>query len=302
MNDQCWTLWMRGCQLAEMDRWSDAFRMCRQAIVADVEAADPHGLMALILLENGYAEKAIVEALEACRLEPGGSENHRLLAMSYAYCRSFEEAHEELALALELDPHEPANYVWKARILAIEESWKACEESCREGLVLDPDHEQLLVVLSHALGQQGRSEESREVIERALHLDPESAAGQRLLGQALIGQGQVEEAGLAFRESLRQDPDQDDWWYDQALKGAKWWYRPFLRFTLTMARLPRLVALTLVVGLWAGHLWLSRFSEDHPGFRPYGTALSVAYIVFVLYTWLADPMANFILRRQGLSR
>jgi tetratricopeptide (TPR) repeat protein len=300
MNEQCLTLWMRARQLAEMERWREAFEYCRQSIVADVEAATPHGLMAEILLKNGYSEKAVIEAREACRLDPEESEYHRFLALAYAYCQQSALAHEELAIALELNPQETSNYGTQARVFALEESWKSCEESCRAGLSLDPDDEHLLVILAYALDHQGRTKESKEVVGRALRLDPESPAAQRLLGQALIREGSIEEAGQAFRESLRQDPDQGDWWHSQALKGARWWYRPFLRFTLFMAGLPRTVALGLVVGLWAGHLGMSRFSEDHPSFQPYGSVLSALYIGFVLYTWLADPIASYLLRRQGL--
>lgn len=301
MNEQSFALWIRADQLADMERWPEAFETCRQAIVADVEAANPHGLMAYILLKNGYADKAMIEAREACRLDPLVSENHRLLALSYAYCKQDALATEELAIALELDPEDLANYSAQARVLALREDWAACEASCRAGLEIDPDSESLLIMLAYALVQLGRPEESRLVVERALHLDPESPEAQRLLGQTLIRQGNIEEAGRAFRESLRQDPEQGDWWHIQALKASKWWYRPFLRMSFFMASLPRMVLLALIVGLWAGHLWVSRYSEDHPSFRPYGLALSAVYISFVLYTWFANPIANFLLRRQGLS-
>lgn len=299
MNDDSQRQWLRAHQLAELERWPEAFRSCRAAIAADLEADEPHGLMAVILLESGYPDKAAVEAREACRLKPENPEHHRALALSYAHLARFKEAEEEAEESLRLDPEESLSHAVLARIHGINERWPECEAACRRGLDLDPDHDGLLILLAHALEQQRRGDEAKLAIEAALRLDPESPAAQRLMGQRLMQQGLMREAHGALQESMRQDPGQDPWWYEQAIKGRSFWYRPFLRLTLFMARLPRSWALALVVGLWAGHLWIARITEEHPGFRPYGYAISAVYVLFVIYTWVADPIAQALLRRRG---
>ena len=296
MNEEATIAYVRACQLSQLERWSEAFEWTRRAIVSDVEAAGPHSLMAMILLNNGYPEPARIEAREALRLEPEESEHLRILALSEAADRRFAHAREAVEAALAIAPQDPSNHYVSARVAAIEERWNDCVTACRHALEIAPEDQEVLVLLAHTLDRQGLSDEAREVAGTALELDPESARAQQLLGRSLLRKGELGAAREALRESLRQDPDQEDWWHTQAVKGQSFWYRPFLRFTLFMARLPRSFALALIVGLWAGNLWVVRMSEDYPGFRPYGEVLSLLYVLFVIYTWLADPIASFVMK------
>lgn len=301
MNEDSVRNLQRAEQLAEWERWPEAFRSCRQAIAADVESAPAHALMAVILLENGYSEKALIEAFEACRLDPEDSRNHRILSLSLAAERRFDEAHEEIGVALQLEPLDVYAYHCLAHIHALREQWADCERACRTGLALDADEENLLVLLAHSLKHQQRNDEAEAIIREALRLDPESPAAQELLGQSMMRRGQFQDAQQAFRESLRQDPDQDPFWHQQSLKSQSLWYRPFLRLTLFMSQLPSTVALGLIVGLWLLNLWIVEWTADHPEYQTLGTAITTVYLIFVLYTWLADPIASVLLKRRDHS-
>jgi hypothetical protein len=140
----------------------------------------------------------------------------------------------------------------------------------------------------------GRGGEAGEAIDTALARDPENAATHANKGWALLHEGKADEALPYFKESLRLKPNLD--WARQgiveAMKARNPVYGMMLRYFLWMSTLSSRARWGVLVGGY----FFSRI-----------TGLLALWLLFVLFTWIAEPFFNLLLRlnrfgRQALSR
>jgi hypothetical protein len=107
-----------------------------------------------------------------------------------------------------------------------------------------------------------------------------------------------------FREALRLDPELD--WARagivEALKAKHLIYRLMLRYFLWMAKLSHTAQWAIILGGYFGQQYLSKMAAKDPKIAPFVLPIIAVYIVFVLLTWLADPLFNLLLRLNRFGR
>jgi hypothetical protein len=107
-----------------------------------------------------------------------------------------------------------------------------------------------------------------------------------------------------FREALRLDPNCQ--WARQgiveAMKAHHFIYRVMLGYFLWMARLDSRVQWGIIIGAFFLPRVLGSIVKALPILAPLYLPIYLAYIAFVLMTWVADPLFNLVLRLNRFGR
>jgi tetratricopeptide (TPR) repeat protein len=155
-----------------------------------------------------------------------------------------------------------------------------------------------------ALVKLGRKEEAGHTIDVALTRDPDNAVTHANMGWALLESGDPEKALHHFQEALRIDPT-SEWARSgivEAMKARHIIYRWMLGYFLWMMRFSPKVQMALLFGIVIGNSVLANLAEKIPLLRPLKVPIIVCYLLFVLMTWIAQPLFNLILRLNRFGR
>jgi hypothetical protein len=115
--------------------------------------------------------------------------------------------------------------------------------------------------------------------------------------------GQIRAARVEFEQALALDPSLP--WAKQglvlALKARNPIYGLLLRFFLWFSGLPNRTRTYVLIGGVLAYNFLRRTARAEPELKPFITPLLIAYVGFVVLSWLADPLLNLLLmaRREG---
>jgi hypothetical protein len=155
-----------------------------------------------------------------------------------------------------------------------------------------------------ALVKLGRKAQAGETIAAALARDPEDALTHANQGWTLIEQGQPKKAMEHFREALRLDPEMD--WARrgivEALKARYFLYRWMLGYFLWMSKLSGRARWGVIIGGCVGYWIVLSVARNQPDLAPWIMPLIILYIVFVVMTWVANPLFNLLLHLHPIGR
>ena len=294
----------RAVILQQQRRYADAAAEFRQLLAAEPNDALVHALLALCLIEKGDLKEATAEAQQAVGFAPDLPVAH--FAMGYGLLKRswLEEAKAAAQEAVRLDAFEPDYFALLAAIEMERRNWPAALEHADKGLALNPDHSWSTNLRAMALVKLGRRDEASAAMGEALSRNPESAIGHANQGWTLLHRGDHKQAMVHFKEALRLDPNLD--WAKagmvEALKSSFFLYRWLLRFFLWMARLSGRAQWGVIIGAYVGYNVLRSVARSNPQVAPYLWPLLVAYIAFVVMTWVAYPLLNLVLRLHRFGR
>src|SRR5262249_17996730 len=173
------------------------------------------------------------------------------------------------------------------------------------GLALDPEHVGCTNLRAMALVKLGRNAEAGAALADTLANDPENAFSHANQGWALLHQGQPRQALEHFREALRLEPGLEFARAGilEAIKARNPVYGLMLRYFLWMGRLRRGAHWAVILGLYfVFNCVLGNMADANPAWRPWVMPLQVAYIAFVVLTWIAEPLFNLLLRLDRFGR
>jgi hypothetical protein len=155
-----------------------------------------------------------------------------------------------------------------------------------------------------ALVKLNRHEEARQTIGQALQRNPENEQTHANLGWTYLHKGQHQKALEHFSEALRLDPNYDYARHGlvEALKARYFLYRWLLQFFLWMSRLSPGVRGGLIVGAYVLVRVLQGASRQHPEVAPFILPIVSFYGIFVLLTWIIDPLFNLALQCNKYGR
>lgn len=256
--------------LAELDRRDEAEQAARQSVGRAPDMAFAHYSLARVLLDRNRFAEASSAIQEAVRLEPNDADYHGLRA------------------AIEIS----------------QEHWQTALQVAETGLQCDPEHSACNNLRSMALVKLGRKSEASLTLDTTLSRNPDDSFTHANKGWTLLEQGRRDEALNHFNESLRLEPGNE--WARQglveALKAGNPIYAIFLRYFLWMQKLSPQARWGVVIGGYFASRVLRTWSKDNPEFAPYAFPLQAAYLLFVLLTWLAEPVFNLSLFAHPLGR
>ena len=106
------------------------------------------------------------------------------------------------------------------------------------------------------------------------------------------------------REALRHDPENDyaKTGLVEALQARYWVYRLFLKYYFWMSRLSGGLQWGLIIGFYIGQWILSSLAIKYPAIEPFVGPVIILYLIFVLSTWIMQPLFNLFLRLNVYGR
>jgi tetratricopeptide (TPR) repeat protein len=293
----------RGQMLLQVDRPADAEVAFRAAVAAAPDDPYRRAHLALCLSLLRKRKEALAEAEQAVSFGPDVPYAHYARASVLDDLDRLKEAEKAVLEAIRLDPDDADHHALLASLQAQRSRWSAALKSADDALAIEPEHAGASNLRALALVHLGRRGEAEATVRDALSRDPEDATTHANRGWALLHEGRSKEAIGHFREALRIDPNLE--WARmgivEALKARFFLYRWFLRVLLWMGRFPPAVRWTMIIGIYVAQKGLAALDKSHPELRPFVAPIAFVIVVFVLLTWIGNPLFNLLLRfsREG---
>jgi tetratricopeptide (TPR) repeat protein len=290
--------------LFQQSRYELADRELRAELAVDPANVLAHALLALCLAEREQLDQAAHEAEEAVRLGPLMSFAHYTMARVLFDRRRLKESEAAIAMAIQLDPEDADFASLLASIRFHQRRWSDALEAAERGLAFDAHHVGCTNLRAMALIKLGRKQEAGATIDAALARDPENPVTHANPGWALLEQGEPARALHHFREALRLDP-QGEWarmGIVEALKAKHILYRLMLRYFLWTSKLSGKAQWAVILGLVFGQNLLRRVTVQVPALAPFAGPMLLLVFVFLILTWIADPLFNLLLRLNRFGR
>jgi len=294
----------RAMILFQQRRYADAERELRSALGQQPHDGRLHAVLALTLAHQERFADASTEADQAVGLQPDMPFAHFVRGLILLMRHRHNEAEAPAAQAVALDPYD-AEFHWLLGSVKFEQrKYDAALESADLGLSIDPEHAGCINLRAMTLVKLGRKAEAGAAIDAALAKDPENAHTHANRGWTLLHQGDHRKALEHFREALRLEPELE--WARagivEALKAKNPVYRAMLRYFLWMSNLSPGAQWGIIIGGYVGFRVLGGIARDNPQAAPYIRPLIIAYVIFAIMSWLADPLFNLMLRLSKFGR
>jgi tetratricopeptide (TPR) repeat protein len=282
----------------------EAEQAARQSLALDPGDPISHAVLALCLDGREKYKEATEEARQAVSLAPDFSYCHYVMARVLLSRNHLEQALAAINEALRLDADDADFHALQAAILGAKEKWTATLEAAERGLAQDSEHVECINMRAMALAHLGRKEEAHATTQTALARDPENAITHANHGWTLLRQGQTKQSLEHFREALRIEPGLE--WAQhgiiEALKSRNFVYRIMLRYFFWMSTLSSKARWAVVIGIYVLSRIMRSAAKVNPAWQPLLLPLIVVLVVFVMMTWIAQPLFNLFLRVSKFGR
>lgn len=291
--------------LIAQHRYDMAERELRSLLSQDPQNGDAHALLAICLLHDQQRQREATEhAEQAIGLQPDDPIGHYALAVSLLQRNRPEQAERAIGEALRLDPYDADSFAVLARCYLSQDRHQDALEAARQGLAADADHVDCGNMRSIALERLGRGDEAIASASETLRRDPDDPMSHAAFGLTLLNSQRYDEAQVAFRESLRLDPGNEMARQGMiaALNNRSIIFRLVYRFYVALSRLNNKAAFALIFGAWLLMQVLSRLSVTYPALGPLINPILFLYVLFVVLTWIANPLFNTFLRFHAFGQ
>ncbi len=267
-------------------------------------ADDPNDGVALSLLtlcilhDKDRRNEATETAQRAITVAPGESLCHYALATCFLQRNRFDEAETAIQTSLNIDPHDADAFAVLARARFGRKRYEDALATLEQGLAIDPEHGDCSSLRAITLERLGRDSEAVEASIARLTHDLQVPMAHASHGYTLLQSGNYKEAQLAFREALRLDPENEMARVGliTALNNRSFLFRMVHKFYVMLSRINGKAAFLLIFGAWALMQVLSQVAEQYAFLQPIVFPVIVFYAIFVVLTWIANPLFNTFLR------
>jgi len=271
--------------------------------LADALRIEPENDYALALLTRcKFDQKQFREGLQviqsAIQLMPHEGYYFYLMAFGYYQLDNNTLALRHLQKAVELSPWSAEFFGLWGLVLLEEKSFEQALEKANEGLAVDPENITCLNVRSTALNKLKRVDDAIETMQDALEKDPENAYTHTTVGWNLLEKGRHKDAARHFREALRIHPNLESAreGLKQALKSKIPPYRWLLQYSFWINNKGKKARWIIPLGIYIGIQVIARLSEQGGGgIAAIGLGIMALYLLFVITSWVINPLANFFL-------
>jgi len=276
--------------LLQQSRYDMAETECRRALGADPNSAWATALLALSLSGQKKYKEATQAAQSGVALAPDWDYSHYIMASVLDERDRLDEAEVAVREAIRLDPEDADYFALLAGLHAQRKRWTEGLEAAERGLALDAEHVD--------------SANIDAAIAAALAREPENAATHANRGWTLLESGDHQKAMEHFREALRLEADME--WARagivEALKARRLVYRMMLKYSFFMSRLSGRAQWGIIIGAVVLVRLLRSIARAQPDVAPFVMPVVFLYLVFVLMTWIAQPLFNLMLRLDRFGR
>jgi tetratricopeptide (TPR) repeat protein len=294
----------RATLLIEQSRYEMAERELRQALAQAPSDAYTTALLALCLNCQQRFQEATAAAETAISLAPDDAFCHYIL--SYILCdrQELELAEKSVREAIRLNCYQASYFALLSRCKYNQKLWLDALGASLQGLAIDPENVECLNYRALSLSELGKGEQAVEAVESAIAVAPLDASCYASSGWILLSHGKCHQKALDyFREALRLNPNLE-WARSgiiEALKAKNPIYRLMLRYFLWSSRLNNITRWAFTIGLYfAVRLLLIGLNEI--GLKQLVIVVAIAYLIFVILTWIIDPLFTLLLRFDKFGR
>lgn len=290
--------------LLEQERHELAERELRQYLLAEPDDAGAHAMLALCLAGQKKHRAAVESAQRAVHLAPGFPYAHYALAWVYDQADRLAEAEAAVNEAIRLDPEDADYFALLGSVKMQRRRWREALEAAERGLYFDASHVGCINLRAMALNQLGLRDDAAVAIEGALSVEPENAMTHANRGWQEVHRGDYARAMGHFREALRIDA-QLEWAREgvvEVLKARNPVYRVMLRYFLWSSRLSGRSMWMFIVGFFLLSRLIRGGIRAQPELAPILWPIYGLYMLFILLTWIADPLFNLLLRLDPVGR
>jgi tetratricopeptide (TPR) repeat protein len=294
----------RATLLIEQSRYEMAERELRLALAQTPSDAYATALLGLCLNYQQRFQEATATAQTAIYLAPDDAFSHYVLSYILAERLELELAEQSVCEAIRLNCYQAPYFALLARCKYNQKLWQDGLDASVQGLTVDPENVECLNYYALSLSQLGKGKQAIEAVESAITKAPLDASGYASGGWILLSHGKSHHKALEyFREALRLNPNLE-WARSgiiEALKAKNPLYRLMLRYFLWSSRLNNITRWAFTIGLYfAVRLLLVGLNEV--GLKQLVIVVAIAYLLFVIFTWIADPLFTLLLRFDKFGR
>lgn len=283
--------------LIEQGRAEDALKQVQEAFKLDPNNADVFEIMARSYYALRQYEKGINAIKQAIAIEPEEGYYHYLLGFGYFKQDDIFSAQKSLDESIALEPYFAEPYGLKACVYNHENKFDDALATANEGLEIDPENILCLNQRSVALNKLSRTDQAIETMQSALSIAPEDELTHCTVAWNYLEKGNHKLAKKHFKEALRIDPN-----YHSAQEGLKESlksiiapYRWMLQYSFWLSRKGKNFRVALPIALYILVRVLGTIARHNDGFKIIGMAAVGIYLLFIITSWVIEPIANFFL-------
>lgn len=283
--------------LLEQGRNKDAIQQLQQVLQHEPQNDYALSLMGRCLYNQKKFDEGMGFIKQAITIRADEDYYFYLLAFGHYYKDENLAAQRMLNKAIELNPY-TADYFGLSALICIEEvELKTALKKANEGLAIDPENITCLNARATALNKLKRTDAAIETMRTALEQNPENEFTHTTIGWNFLEKGRHKEAAYHFREALRLHPNLENAQagLKQALKSKIPPYRWLLQYSFWISNKGKNLQWILPIGLFVlVRVVIGALGKD----SQLSTAVMVvmaAYFLFVLTSWVINPIANFTL-------
>jgi tetratricopeptide (TPR) repeat protein len=294
----------RATLLLEQSRYEMAERELRQALAASPSEASAHALLGLCLNYQLRYQEATEAAETAISLAPDLPFSHYILGYILCDRHNFPASEISVQEAIRLNPYQGCYFALLARCKYSQKLWQDALDAAIQGLAIEPENVECLNYQALSLSQLGRGNEAIAVAQDALAMSPQDATSYASSGWIMLSHGKCPNKALEyFREALRLNPTLE--WARQgiveAMKAKNPIYRLMLHYFLWSSRLNHPTRWVFTVGLYFA-VRLLIIGLHQGGLNQLVLVVAIVYLLFVILTWIADPLFTLLLRFDKFGR
>ncbi len=283
--------------LLEQGRTRDAEKQVKQALQQEPNNDYALSILARCYMNEGQHDAGIEIINKAIAIDPNESFYFYLLGFGYYQKDMFLPAKDNLSKAIRLNPYNAEYFGLLSFIFLDEKKYDEALQNADEGLELDPENITCLNARARALNKLKRTDEAVETIGDSLSKDPDNKFTHTTVGWNYLERGSHKKAAHHFREALRTDPNFESarLGLKESLKSNFTPYKLVLQFSMWMSEKGKNFQWIFIIGIYVLFRVLRGVASTNAALRPFLLPLIVLYFIFVFFTWIANPIANFFL-------
>lgn len=201
-------------RLISEKKYAEAEVLCKKLISERPDIVVGHHHMAIIALEQGDLDKALLHLKKEIEhlyreleLDPDRYGTHSSLGKAFIHMDNGREAVKHLSRAVEIRPEFAESHFSLGTAFQSQDRFDEAAECYRQALQIKPDYVEAHFNLGIVLKAQDKVDASAHHYRQAVKIDPEHADARYNLANLLQSQGRFEESASLYRQVLKIDPD-----------------------------------------------------------------------------------------------
>lgn len=283
--------------LLDHGRTDEAMKQLKNALEHNPEDDEALALFARCQFNLKEIDAAISTLQTAIAIAPHNSYYHYLLGFGYYRKDDNKTALELLNESIRLSPWFAEAYGLMAYVYCDEKDFNKALAKANEGLAIDAENITCLNVRSIAQNKLKMTDDAIETMQTALAQDPDNELTHSTVGWNYLEKGKHKLAAHHFREALRIDPTMHTAkeGLKEALKSKIPPYKWLLQYSFWIHNKGKNARWIIPIGLYLAVKLSSAAFRQSSGMEYIAGIIVGAYLLFVITSWLINPIANFFL-------